>query len=324
MFEKIIFVTYINRSGSTFFVNNLSKSEKILVCPEAEILIDLFLKTPSKSFNPTNHFLNTLLNAIRADHKLKHWGLEKKNTIQKIQNEKTYFDAFIAFLNIYKSKVKPKATILVFKAEKLIYYYSGIHPYSKKYNIKFMAIIRDCRAIFYSQNNIIIPESNRIMETNSLKLAIRWNIYNRLTTEFSENDDFIIISFEKLIKDFKNYFIFVCKIINIPPFNTDRKGDLANRLPYSHRSIHNNMENKPDISKIYSWNSNINSIRLYIIELICGKLLIENGYKLLKIKKNIPAAIIILILEYLSFLFSNIYKGYINKFYLYSKKEKAL
>lgn len=322
MFKKIIFVTYINRSGSTFFVNSLSKSDDILVCPEAEILIDLFLKTPAKSFNPNKGFSNTLVNAVLKDKKLKHWGLGKENITQNIQNEVTYFTAFLAFINIYRKKVKPEATILVFKAEKLIYYYNLIRPHTRKYNIKFIAIIRDCRAIFYSQNNTLIPESNRKMETNSLKLAKRWNDYIRLETKFSEDDDFITISYEALIEDFHNYFNFVCKRINIQPFSQDSKGDLMHRLPISHRIIHNNMENKPEISKIYSWNSDLENTRIFIIEYISGSLLVDKGYKLINIDKNIPAAILRLILEYLSFLLLKIYKRFVYGFHSYKKKEQ--
>jgi hypothetical protein len=320
MFKKVIFVTYINRSGSTFFVNSLSKSDNILVCPEAEILIDLFLKTPVKSFDPDKDFFNTLLDAVEKDKKLKHWGIEKDNIIKNIQNEKTYFNAFLAFIDIYRKNVKPEATILVFKAEKLIYYYNIIHPYTDKYNIKFIAIIRDCRAIFYSQNNTLIPESNRKMATNSLKLAKRWNNYINLETEYSENDDFIELSYEALIEDFHNCFIFVCKKINIKPFSQDSKGDLMYRLPYNHRIIHNIMDSQPEISKIYSWNSNLGNTSLYIVEFISGNLLLKKGYKLININKRIHAAIIRLIFEYLSFLISNICKSYIYGYVCIKKK----
>ena len=35
---KYIFILYLNRSGSTFLSNQLSKLSEILVCPEAEVL----------------------------------------------------------------------------------------------------------------------------------------------------------------------------------------------------------------------------------------------------------------------------------------------
>ncbi len=309
MINKVIFVTYINRSGSTFFVNNLSKSEDILVCPEAEILIDLFLKSPAKSFNPDKRFFNTLYYAIVADQKLKCWKYDKKDIIQNLANKKTYFDAFIAFIDIYRIKVKPLSTIIVFKAEKLIYYYSGIHHFSVKYNIKFIAVTRDCRAIFYSQNNTLIPETNSIMEINSLRLAKRWNTYIRLVTRLSKKDDFFEISYESLISDFPEYFIFVCRILDIKIADLNKMGDLKTRMPRSHHDLHPLMETKAEPDKINSWNNNLNPSHLYIIEFISGKLLIQRGYKLANINNTTFTAAIRLIFEYLSFLFLKICKS---------------
>jgi len=308
MFNKIIFVAYINRSGSTFLVNNLSKSRDILVCPEAEILIDLFLNTPDKHFYPDKSFLNKLYKAIGTDHKLKYWGLKKEDIIHDITHERTCFDAFIKFINVYRKKVKPKANILVFKAERLIFFYNKIHPFSVKFNIKFIAVIRDCRAIFYSQNNTLIPETDHIMENNSFRMAKRWNTFMRLAIKFAKNNDFFTVSYESLIKDFNYYFKFVCDKLDVKPINTDNKGDLKYRMPASQLVMHKNMEKVPEIDKINSWYNGINSSHLYILELVSAKLLLERGYKLVNIKKNSFKIFKLLIFEYLSFLFLSINK----------------
>lgn len=315
MIEKIIFVTYINRSGSTFFVNNLSKSENILVCPEAEILIDLFLKDPAKSFNPDKRFFNTLFYAIARDNKLKFWEFNKKDNIQNIENEKTCFDAFVALVDIYRKKVNPTATTLVFKAEKLIYYYPVIHPLSKQYNIKFIAIIRDCRSIFHSQNNTCIPETGKLMGKNSFKLARRWNAYVRLVARFSENDDFFDMSYELLIKEYPGYLLFICKILDIDTFSINNPGDLKHRMPGSHAGIHPLMDAGPDPDRTDIWRNNLNTTQLYIIESVCSIFLQQRGYKLVNVNKHIfPAAIARLVLEYFSFLFSKIFKAIVYRF----------
>lgn len=308
MFSKIIFITYINRSGTTFLVNNLSKSEEILVCPEAEILIDLFLNTPAKIFHPDKRFSKKLYDAIRTDNKLKYWGLSEEDIIHGIINEKTFFEAFIKFIDIYRKKVKPKSSILVFKAEKLILFYTKIKPLSVRYNIKFLAVIRDCRAIFYSQNNTLIPGTDRVMETNSLRLAKRWNTYMELVKQYTKSHDFIAIYYESLIKDFNYYFKFVCERLNIRLFDYSRKGDLKYRMPASQINIHEIMENSPEINRINIWQSRIGLAHLYILELISGKILKEYGYKQVNVKMNMYKIIIQLTFEYFSFLFSRFYK----------------
>ena len=314
MFKRIIFVTYINRSGSTFLVNNLSKSAEILVCPEAEILIDIFLKTPAKPFYPDNSILKKLANAIRTDHKLKYWGLRRKDIIHNITYENTYFEAFIKFIDIYRKKVKPKANTMVFKAERFIFSYTQIHPLSESFNIKFVALVRDCRAIFHSQNNTLIPGTNSIMETNSFRLAKRWNLYIKLAREYSRSSGFITLSYESLIKDFDYYLKFVCDILDIKLINPDNKGDLKFRMPAGQLVMHESMENAPETDKINLWYNKINTNRLYILELISGKILVENGYELVNAKKNFIKAFMLLIFEYLSYLLSCIYKAFKYKF----------
>jgi hypothetical protein len=304
MFNKIIFITYINRSGSTFLVNNLSKSADILVCPEAEILIDLFLNTPAEPFNPDKRFSDRLFKAIETDTKLKYWGLLKKDIINDIKGAKTWFDAFIKFLEAYKKKVKPGSSTIVFKAERLIYSYNRIHPLAALYNIRFVALVRDCRAIFYSQNNTCIPETEQIMETNSLRLAKRWNTFMRMAEEYVKNDDFVIVSYESLIKDFNYYFKFVCENLNIKPIKTENKGDLRYRMPASHLTIHDSMGNNPEIEKINLWHNNIGAHQLYILELVSGDLLVHSGYTLAHDSKKTINTFLLLISEYLSFLFS--------------------
>jgi hypothetical protein len=309
MFKSIIFVTYINRSGSTFLVNNLSKSADILVCPEAEILIDLFLNSPAEPFNPDKNFSDKLLNAIKKDTKLKYWGLSEEDIVYDITRGMNCFDAFIKVIETYKRKVKPQSNTLVFKAEKLIFFYNRIHPLTRSYNIKFVSITRDCRAIFYSQNHIFIPETNQLMETNSLRLAKRWNTFIRLAEKYSKNDDFITVSYESLINDFNNYFKFVCEKLDIKPIKTKNKGDLWLRMPASHLTIHNCMENAPEIEKINLWHDKISPDHLYILELVSRKLLVHNGYKLAHDSKYSIKTFMVFIIEYLSFMFTRIKKA---------------
>jgi hypothetical protein len=286
MFNKIIFITYINRSGSTFLVNNLSKSADILVCPEAEVLIDLFLNSPAEPFNFNRRLSDKLLNAIRTDPKLKYWGLVKEDIIDDITGAKTWFDAFIKILEAYKKKVKPGSSTVVFKAERLIYSYNRILPLAALYNIRFVALVRDCRAIFYSQNCTFVPETGQIMETNSFRLAKRWNTFMQMAEEYAKKDNFITVSYESLIKNFHSYFKFICEKLDIKQIKTDDKGDLEYRMPASHLSIHDSMENNPQIEKINLWYNRISPDHLYILELVSGKLLVHSGYTLAHDSKN--------------------------------------
>ena len=46
----IAFLTYVNRSGSTYLANLLSASDAICVCPEGDKLVSLLLEYLLKSY----------------------------------------------------------------------------------------------------------------------------------------------------------------------------------------------------------------------------------------------------------------------------------
>jgi len=90
---NLIFITYVNRSGSTYLANIFSKYDEVLVCPEADILINKFLINPSKSFKFNDLEKNRIKKIVDQDNKLKLWNISFNNLLT-LEYSKINFDSF--------------------------------------------------------------------------------------------------------------------------------------------------------------------------------------------------------------------------------------
>ncbi len=152
--QKLILICYVNRSGSTYLANLFSKSPEIFVCPEADILVNQLLVEPEKKISIKT--TKILRKAVAEDPKLKFWNLTIKD-VSEIPLHFSNLQYFLWIINNYKEKIKPAATTIVFKAERLIQLYKNYINLNKKFNIYWIAIIRDVRAVYYSQSRNFKP-----------------------------------------------------------------------------------------------------------------------------------------------------------------------
>ena len=193
---KYIFIIYLNRSGSTFLANQLSKLSEILVCPEAEVLVNILLKNPGTRINEREQ--ETLGSAIENDRKLKHWNLDIDSKKTESQSK---LDLFFNILNQYRSRTKPGSTVIVFKAVDLINCIEIFHEYglNKGLDIYFISLIRDPRAIFNSQRQTYVEHRKKLMNRNPLATVYQWNYFVTMSIYYSSLTKLIILRYEDLI-----------------------------------------------------------------------------------------------------------------------------
>lgn len=272
----------MNRSGSTFLSNIFSSLDEIVACPEAEILVQEFLEAPMRAFNLTRDKKEYLENRIKTDLKLKTWRFSTK-LFKYLENARTNFEAFFAFLKSFSEVVKPEAKIVVFKAERLIHFFHlpGFIEIQKVYSIQMLAVVRDIRGIYYSQVNTIIPESGKLMAKGVVHSALNWNKFVMAVERLQGTPDFMSMKFENLIGDFSlsmSRLAFFLGLKNTK-FSAD-KGQLFGILNQGHREIHLNASRKPIISKIDEWQGSLSHSKICLIEFISKTELLHFNYKL--------------------------------------------
>src|SRR4030042_639020 len=155
---NFIFLTYVNRSGSTYLANLLDSSPKILACPEGDFLVTFFLENPGGKFRFDDKTRSRLTNIFSTDIKLQCWR-EGKSFFSGLEKAINNLEAFLTILINYRNQVKPDAEFILLKAERIIYLVRKIQKVSIKHTIRFISIIRDPRAVFASQKRTCFPET---------------------------------------------------------------------------------------------------------------------------------------------------------------------
>ncbi len=268
---KLIFLTYINRSGSTFLANLFSKSPDVLVCPEGEILMNELLVNPGQHSNMKKENRNKFIRHFKEDPKLKYWNLSE-DIFENLPENANNFEIFILIITSYKNQIKPEASVILFKAERLIHLFDNLMEFVSFDETCFLSIIRDCRGVYASQKITIIPDSDKLMSRNPVQTAMNWKIHVNKALNMSQAGVLEVIRYEELILNTEEMFSRLLGKTGIPFFkDSGKKGDLFDRLPESHRIIHVNILKEPIFTKTDSWKETLSLNEQCIIKIITGE-----------------------------------------------------
>ena len=251
--EQLIFIHYMNRSGSTYLCNQLSEFNEILVCPEAEVLIYNFLINPGKKIKIGKRFFKKIEHIVNYDPKLKYWGLNADQIISRISESNTHFQVFYAFIKVYQEIIKPGAKILVFKGTRLINVLPKVQKSQPPVGIKNIFIIRDPRAIYYSQNRTSNPVNGKRMCNNPVLLAKQWDWYINQIDRYKKDPFCQKLFYEKMILNKDKYILDLCNFLAVNPNQKVKGGDLLRRIPENQLVIHKNSVNQAEKRLIDHW-----------------------------------------------------------------------
>jgi hypothetical protein len=278
---KVIFLSYINRSGSTYLANQLSKSSDICSCPECDILYELFLSKPLKYISGSTNSLNFLRDRLLGDSKFKQWNISYKEIEQLIVPEKRNIDVFLGFLFLYQNNVNSNAKLIIFKYSWSINLINRMtQVLIKQYNLYWIALVRDIRAIYYSQVNTISPATNKSMCNNWYKLAREYNLFSRLVN-INEENLIISIKYEDLIRRTSKHLMYLSKHLK---FSFEKewifsKGGYVNKqLLNSYKTIHPHIDSFPDPEHIDKWKAIESQIDISLLSKFSNNSMKKNGY----------------------------------------------
>jgi hypothetical protein len=277
---EMIFLTYINRSGSTYLVNLLSSSADIIAFPEAEILVSLFLENPSGRYYPAGkRQLEYLESILKNDPKLKHWGLDTE-VIHPGPAAVTNFDHFIRILTMYRDKIKPGASVFLFKAERLIHLIAKIRNVPAKPKINFIAMMRDPRAVYASQKRTLSPLDGKPFSAGPVNTAIQWRQYAGICRNNENLPGFNLVRFEDLILSGVEIMADLCVRLGLAPSDIKPgSGDMYKRIPADHKMIHENILQGPIYGKTDEWKKQLTDKEIRLIEQTAGKMMTFYRYQ---------------------------------------------
>ena len=296
---KIIFISYMNRSGSSFLCNELSKAKEFCVCPEADILFDIFCWKPLKRISKKKW--KSIIRIIANDLKFKMWeiGIYFLNNIET--DKLTRWNIFILILYEYQRLNNPKAKFIVFKHPEISHLKGfPIEPFSDVY---FIHLLRDPRAVFYSQKNAFAPVLNTSMSDNCLTTAHEYKSYYKkiITGHFKSK----VIKYEDLISEYQKTIAELQEFFNPgSPVSFNVKGNYKDKIISTNQHLHKNLDEKPDTGRIKAWENQLTDLEVSVIEKYCHSLFSDSYYKKSELNMALtPHKMIYLIRGYLKFLY---------------------
>lgn len=274
---KILFLSYVNRSGSTYLLNLLSSSPDIMACPEGDWPVIHLLEDPPAKYS----FPGDLDQVFRSDPKMKQWQLESRD-FNEIRGDLTNLEVFIRLLETTRRRFKPGAKTVVFKAERLVYLFDRINRCrSSGPEFVFLYLMRDIRAVWLSQKNTLNPLTGKPFSSSAALTAVFWKRHLMALEKHSSRMKIVRIRYEQLVRPGEEFYSELEKSISMEGFSLDPlKGDYSAMVPPGHRSIHPDISAGPNTARMDAWKTELNESEVKEIELVAGNTLQYYGYSL--------------------------------------------
>jgi hypothetical protein len=261
----------VNRSGSTFLVNQLSKLDDFLIVPEGEVLVTKLL------FQPTKRCNKKTIHTILEDHKVKQWKWQvpiANGTLPDLTNGEMFF----YLLNQYKESIKPQAGILVFKAWELIHTLGKMPLHLKnQYDVRYFGLYRDVRSVACSQK--LTQYKNKPLENNIVSATLIWK---RFISVCRANDQLItMLKYEEMIMEYNVFFRSFLELFNTAwdPSLANRPGKVRESLPEDQITLHPHIDQQPNPSLIENWKTILSKEEIKIIQNLSHRDLAALGYE---------------------------------------------
>jgi len=252
---SIVFLTYLNRSGSTYLAKLLSEYSDINIGIEGE-----FPNGYSRPFPiiRNERELLAFLAELKDDPKTKYqyWKIDPYKFLEQI-SESSYPLTFRTFLetslNLYFGSDKGKATI-----HKAGFFWNFIPQIRKDFgNPKFIFINRDPRAIYSSQR-----KSLGSINRNPMAKDILWfvNLYVKCQKKIISHrgqSDFHLISYEELLNSNDKIIDETLAFIGLDQ-SFSKNQSIKYNVPVTQWHLHTNITKEPLKDRIDAWKDELN------------------------------------------------------------------
>ena len=260
---NFIFLSYINRSGSTFLINQLSKRALFCVCPEADILYDSLLKYPYL----TMPFTKKNLAAILKDTKFQQWNLSETKTKGILLANIPHGEKFLQILELFREEYFPESSYIVFKHN----YIFELEPFYRKntFSASFYWVIlqRNALDVYASQKNTMSPQTGKVISENVLIFCMLYSSW-RKQLDKANLSAFFKVNYEELILQFEPTWISLFSYLHLTPGDMNLFQTPGRVLPFmtpEYQKMHPLMDQPPDRNRINNWRTILSDFEKHMI-----------------------------------------------------------
>ncbi len=275
----VAFLAYINRSGSTFLSQQLSRSPDVCVCPEANVPLRRLVETraPVARLGPRD--LERLNRALSEDPKLRTWGLTEEGVALSASTPRA--DALRRLVDAYRWSTKPDARWALCKGPFFLAAYPGLADALGERGIetRLILLVRDGRAVFASQKRSRSTNTGQPMQVDPVLAGRVWSRFTLRALQAERRGDVLLTRYESVIHDPEGALARVLTLLEVNTEGIANAGDLWERIPGPQRSLHERVHRPADPSRIELWRDQLTPREVSLYEFVSREALEACGYQ---------------------------------------------
>lgn len=289
--NEILFLAYLNRSGSTLLAKKLNNFKDIAVSLEANFsrnIVDCF-------YAVDNREIDYWLNIIYMDYKFNSWNLDKdvikKELLQK--KKPIQFNDFLKVaLGLLLIKEKNNAKLIIFKSH-MLFWGNLIQTIRLFPGSKHIFIDRDPRAIYNSQKKSIDSRTKKPMLTDRIEFALGYK-RNHFKIKHYKNQVRLkeiihVLKYEDLILNECDTLNQIIGFLEVSNEKLDNQ-DYYEKIPEEQKHLHQNLTYKNKVERINAWRNELNIDDTMFLGFVLKHEIKSNGYNTFYKKVNIGIA----------------------------------
>ena len=270
---QIVFVTYMNRSGSTYLCKRLGDFSDIAVTLEASFpdgiaRRELVIESAAG--------LDDGIRQLYDDAKFASWNVAPEDLKERLARARYP----IGFPDIFAGIVD----IAFGSGKKAVIYKNGAYLLNLRKvrqqfpDCKVIHLIRDFRAIYASQKRSISSRTGRAMARFPFENARLYRRMANIAQRHAEAPWFHVVRYEDLVSQPDPTLASLVDFLGCSSVCDDRDRSYAASIPDAQKHLHANIHLSPLPSRIDAWREELNSEEVYAIEKICNPVFTAFGY----------------------------------------------
>ncbi|MDY6861610.1 MAG: sulfotransferase [Thermodesulfobacteriota bacterium] len=281
MMQQVVFLTYLNRSGSTYLAKLLDEYSDIGVTPEARLPDGIIYSQFSLK---ASEDIEKILNKLYSDEKFLAWNIDRSVLEKKISTLE-FPVAFNQFLGIIlKEYFKNTNTkIFIYKSGHYIKHIETIRTLLP--DAKFIFILRDIRACYNSQKISMDSRTKKPMETTPFFAAMSFIEVSKILDKYAQAKWMHIVKYEDLIIDENREINKLLSFLETGKRKSEGINNYFNQISKSQRHLHKNLNLEPLKERIDAWRYELSKAEILILQRIAGDILSKYGYMLVSFEK---------------------------------------
>ncbi|MFW5982903.1 MAG: sulfotransferase [bacterium] len=263
MAQKICFLTYLPRSGSTLLAKELDKYRQICVTIEDNIPDGIL--QGSELYIENIKELDDYLDILYKDLKFKKWHIER-DSLRNLLIQKGEFPILIntLFNAIYDLYFRNNPEVVIHKKGK---YWKKVEKVRELFpKSKLIYIDRDPRAIYNSQKNSRDSITGRIMSDNIVSFALGYKYNRSIINKHCNEKDFHIIYYENFLKNKENEIREILNFLSLEDHFKEDVSTYQQKIPESQNYLHVNLDKEFIEERASAWQKELQNEEIYFLQ----------------------------------------------------------